>query len=307
MKISNVSFIVAALMAFSASGFRTATELSSEYENTPKESLKKFFLSLTEDEWREMANYSISVFATNRVAARKIHPAPMCAIGNPYLDIPNAKALAGEYDKKFADAGYEANPAFFMFTMPMCSKNFMSNTNNIEKIKSISYGLSLKRKYGVIKLSPDDKSQCTIAEYINCLIESMMSRCRIDSCDSIEKKKKYMCLCASRLVKRTLRANGKSFVSKGGVNPLDAPMKEFVESINAPKFSGVKHWMSKWAPEHEWVEPQGMSDDEVSKIMKDILNGDKELDCISSGLLNVYLGTKAYNMFVDEYNNGTKK
>ena len=192
--------------------------------------------------------------------------------------------MAKEYDEKFSRAGFETNPIFFMFTMPKCTENFTSNTNNAERLESISYGLSLKRKYGTARLVPGD-GKCTIAEYINFSIEFMMSRCCIDGCDAIERNKKYLCFQASRLIKRALRANGKSFVSNGGDNPLDGPMKEFVSAMNAPKFSGMKQWMEKWAPDHVWVDPKTISDAEISKLKDDVMNGDKYLEGRSSGVL----------------------
>lgn len=306
MKISAIAFSLAMFVSFSAFGTRTVKELCDGYDKTPKKDALKFCAGLSEEEWREMADYMISVFPTNREAARMIHPAPLNAIGNPYSKMPNAKGLAKEYDEKFARAGFEANPTFFMFTMPKCSANFISNTNNAEKIKSISYGLSLKRKYGTSVLDPV-KGECTIAEYINCSVEFIMSLCCLDSCETIEKKKKQLCLQASRLVKRELRAQGKSFVSNKGANPLDAPMHEFVSAMNAPRFSGLKQWIEKWAPDHVWVEPRQIGSDEISKLKEDIMNGDKELEGRNSGILLIYLGTEGYNRFVDEYNNGSTK
>lgn len=108
-------------------------------------------------------------------------------------------------------------------------------------------------------------------------------------------------------MKRTMREHGKSFVSPDGKsNPLQDELDALSNALNAPKFAGLKEWIAKWFPTHQWVDAEYLSDEEVAKLSDDIYYGDKPFKQDDKLTLQIYLGVEQYNAFVKRYNGQEK-
>jgi hypothetical protein len=102
-------------------------------------------------------------------------------------------------------------------------------------------------------------------------------------------------------IKVHLRSQGKSFVTKNGVNPCESYMTGLTEALNAPRFAGLDAWFKS-------VGLSGVdlsrlpSEEDVSKLKDDIFYGRKDMDGRAKAILEVCLGVEGYNKFVKEYN-----
>jgi hypothetical protein len=106
---------------------------------------------------------------------------------------------------------------------------------------------------------------------------------------------------ALKAVKRHLRSQGKSFVTKNGVNPCGEYMVGLTEALNAPRFAGLDAWLKSIGL--KGVDLSKMpSEEEVAKLKEAILFGDRDMDNRAKAILNACLGVDGYNEFVKEYN-----
>jgi hypothetical protein len=106
---------------------------------------------------------------------------------------------------------------------------------------------------------------------------------------------------ALKAVKRHLRSQGKSFVTKDGVNPCGEYMVGLTEALNAPRFAGLDEWLKSIG--HKGVDLSQMpSEEEVAKLKEALLFGDRDMDARTKAILDVCLGVEGYNAFVREYN-----
>ena len=106
---------------------------------------------------------------------------------------------------------------------------------------------------------------------------------------------------AIRLARVALRADGKSFVTKDGVNPLAAKVQPVVDALNAPGCEGLEaalRALGADAPDCDRAELKGMCDAAGTRIMQ----GDGGMEWL--GKVSIVLGVDGFNRFVDEYNNG---
>ncbi len=103
------------------------------------------------------------------------------------------------------------------------------------------------------------------------------------------------------VVKRHIRSQGKSFVTKNGVNPCEAYMTGLTKALNAPRFAGLDAWLKSIGL--KGVDLSKMpSEEEVAKLKEDILFGSKDMDTRNKAILETCLGVEGYNAFVREYN-----
>ena len=106
---------------------------------------------------------------------------------------------------------------------------------------------------------------------------------------------------ALRAVKRYIRSQGKSFVTKDGVNPCESYMTGLTEALNAPRFAGLDAWLKSIGL--KGVDLSKMpSEEEVAKLKEDVLFGDRDMGNWAKAILGVCLGVDGYNEFVKEYN-----
>jgi hypothetical protein len=102
-------------------------------------------------------------------------------------------------------------------------------------------------------------------------------------------------------IKVHLRSQGKSFVTKNGVNPCEKYMTGLTEALNAPRFAGLDAWFKSMGL--KGVDLSKMpSEEAVAKLKDDIFYGRKDMDGRAKAILEVCLGVEGYNKFVKEYN-----
>ncbi len=106
-----------------------------------------------------------------------------------------------------------------------------------------------------------------------------------------------------RKVRAYLRSQGKSFVTKDGVNPCETVMGELVTALNAPYLNGVNEWLEKVGATDKRIDVSKLpGETEVAQLKADILNGDKDMSADYEFVLKVCLGIEGYNSFVKEFN-----
>ena len=106
------------------------------------------------------------------------------------------------------------------------------------------------------------------------------------------------------LARTTLRAEGKSFVVKDGVNPLVAKVQPVVDALNAPACEGLEEALRGLGGN-----VRDMDRGELKKVVEtwraQVMRGDLGNDAARFlGKISIVLGADRYNRFVDEYNNG---
>ena len=107
---------------------------------------------------------------------------------------------------------------------------------------------------------------------------------------------------AEKSVKRWLRKQGKSFVTKDGVNPCAEKMTVLNAALNAPRLAGLNEWFADMGLECR-VDVSGLpAAGAVEEIKEQVLDGDKNLDASTMAMLYICLGVDGYNAFVKEYN-----
>lgn len=117
----------------------------------------------------------------------------------------------------------------------------------------------------------------------------------------IARIKHWLQTTAVRVIRLHIRAQGKSFVTKNGVNPCESYMTSLTAALNAPRFAGLDEWL-------KGVGCKGIdlsrlpTEEYVAQLKTDILNGDKHMTDYNRGILFVCLGVDGYNAFVREYN-----
>ena len=105
-----------------------------------------------------------------------------------------------------------------------------------------------------------------------------------------------------KLVKKMLYRQGKSFVTKDGVNPCEEMMNKLTASLNAARLAGFNEWLADVGIKNrinlDFLPPA----DKIEELKEEILMGDKAAANLS--LYNLYLGLSAedYNAFIKRFN-----
>ena len=229
------------------------------------------------------------------------------------IDNPETYSLrgyaSGGYDAKFAARGQDCSNLPWLDKSPMCFTNWMNSvvgisvsTNNpiyfeAMKIcaKSGIKGIPMPMKLNWYALSGN-------------LQQSDYRVFRADD-HHIHTKTQHELVVPALLkkivpeIKMWLRKSGKSFITKeDGVNPVQEEIDALQNALNAPKFVGLREWVAKVYPDYQWVEPDWWSDEKINQLKDDIFYGQKDFKIEFKILLQTYLGTDAYNAFVEEYN-----
>ena len=114
---------------------------------------------------------------------------------------------------------------------------------------------------------------------------------------------KIRCLYA-RLVKRHLRAQGKSFVEKDGISPMQPYFDKLTAAINAPSYAGIADVLAEVGVDTAFCDFAATSPSKayIDEMKRKILIGDMPFTEREQGFLKFRLGVDAYNAFVREYN-----
>ena len=103
-------------------------------------------------------------------------------------------------------------------------------------------------------------------------------------------------------IRKYLRSQGRSFVTKDGVNPCVELMKELNAALNSPRLGGLNAWLEKVGVSARLDESQLPTEEFVTQLKEDVLNGERDMTENVAFVLKVNLGVDGYNEFVREYN-----
>jgi hypothetical protein len=187
--------------------------------------------------------------------------------------------------------------------LPKTSKLFLQNH---ELDDDFAYTLEFTRKGKVNILTPYwlVRSGATLEDLIKILSEFMAfpstrfymsSRMVQDMKTAIQRK-------ASKEIKRKLREQGKSFVTKNGVNPCGEYLSRLNTALDAPRFEGLNEWLAELNFNARIDESKLWNNEKISKLKDSLYYGDCSMTRFHKALLLVYLGVNGYNQFVQEYN-----
>jgi hypothetical protein len=109
---------------------------------------------------------------------------------------------------------------------------------------------------------------------------------------------------AAPFVKRALRAEGKSFVTKDGVNPIEIRMKPVVDALNAPKLQGLEAALRGIGVDIPDIERTPAIWDAITEKKNAIFYGDRPANPPLDGGIVLLLGPDGYNAWVKEFNEG---
>lgn len=105
-------------------------------------------------------------------------------------------------------------------------------------------------------------------------------------------------------LKRSLRAKGKSFVTKDGVNPVEVGMKAVVDALNTPKLQGLEAALRGIGVDITDIPRAPKIWDAINAEKDAIFYGDKPAHPEYDGGIMLLLGPDGYNTWVKEFNGG---
>jgi hypothetical protein len=155
-----------------------------------------------------------------------------------------------EYDAKFAAAGVGEHLVYYKDLPHMVEVWIASNPETASKIPVAVAATRLHESFS--------KADWTFGERLNAFAE--FSSVGFGAYNLSDNVKKSLLASAPKIVKRTLRLRGISFVVKPGeANPVQPPLDALSTALNAPKLAGLKEWVAEWCPSHVWVDPKWMT------------------------------------------------
>lgn len=199
--------------------------------------------------------------------------------------------------KKFIPAQAWRNPVMW----PVCSAADQSRCG-----ADVAYAATydIARRHGCNLPSPTH-SECgdwtldEIAVWLSDIV-AFPKKCALGQ-GEIARIKQWLQTTAVRVIRLHIRAQGKSFVTKDGVNPCESYMTSLTTALNAPRFAGLDEWLKGVGC--KGIDLSRLPTEEYVETLKtDILNGDKHMTDYNRGILLVCLGVDGYNAFVREYN-----
>ena len=146
--------------------------------------------------------------------------------------------------------------------------------------------------------------QCTAEDLIELFNLSTTSKKqgRVDISILAEIKSTFQKKYGVKLVKRMLYRQGKSFVTKDGVNPCEEMMNKLTTSLNAARLAGFNEWLADVGIKNrvnlDFLPPA----DKIEELKEDILMGDKEAGKLRLYTLYLGLSSQDYNAFIKRYN-----
>ena len=299
--MKTIMMAAVAAFAISAFGSRSPEELFSKGYELKKSNnnteLVKLSESLTKDEMKAILDYVCSIAQTNAASASFRTVSPFFI---PNWLIHRCPEFAEEFDLAMSKVkGYEVNPLKCYESMPRASESTLSEFEKYQNWYPVS--VSLVRKYKTHRLG----GVMTLPEWLNVFAETAVRG--LSGWYRGSREKARMVEAATKYVKRRIREMGGTFVvGPDGKNHVQDAVDSLASVLNAPKMSGIKEWLAKWAPDYKWVDVGWMSDAEVAKLKDDVFYGEKPFNAINKEILEIHLGVDAYNEFVKAYN-GTAK
>ena len=106
-------------------------------------------------------------------------------------------------------------------------------------------------------------------------------------------------------IRHKIRSEGKSFVEKGGINPVQERIDRLTAALNAPRLAGINEAMDECGIRFGLDFTKNLlPQDEVEKLRSDVLNGYDPFSSAIGFKLRTHLGIDEYNKFVKLYNEG---
>lgn len=109
---------------------------------------------------------------------------------------------------------------------------------------------------------------------------------------------------ASKGIKRKMREQGKSFVTKDGVNPCEEYLTRLNAALEAPCFAGLNEWLSELGYNVQIDSSKFLTSEQIAKLKEAVYYGEVDMTEKTKIALIVGLGIDEYNKFVKEYNSG---
>ena len=206
--------------------------------------------------------------------------------------------LVKEIDVTFSSFGIlgNAREAFSQTKMTIDMAAFEASDLSTK----VPYLVSIAKKYELyIDVNPCSE-KADIDELIGILNEQIKNKTYRNS--EYNKVKYEIQKRSVKQVKKYLRSQGKSFVTKNGVNPCSDLMQELNTALNAPLFNGLNDFFLKIGLTCKIDTTILPTADEIAKLREDCLFGEKDLTNENKNLLIFGLGVNGYNQFVKEYN-----
>lgn len=250
----------------------------------------------------------LNIATTNLVKAQRISDSEVMSPLIYSLKGTDVDAFRKTVDDTLSAIGIEYDGSWYtkkdFWAAKMCKIQF----DRREFESNSPYAVSLGRKYGRVcsakKLSR--KAGLTADELIGLLNENLDL---IDGCVRVcYSTASFTRICKKfqevsvKYVKKYLRRQGKSFVTKDGVNPCEDLMKELNTALNAPYFNGLNEWNAKVGINASVDISKLPTSAEVQALKNAILNADKNMTNTDKMILKICLGVDGYNAFVKEYN-----
>lgn len=106
-------------------------------------------------------------------------------------------------------------------------------------------------------------------------------------------------------IRHKIRSEGKSFVAKDGINPVQERIDRLSAALNAPRLAGINEAMDECGIRFGLdFTTHLLPQDEVEKLRRDVLNGYDPFTPAIGFKLRTHLGIDEYNKFVKLYNEG---
>ncbi|MEI7901802.1 MAG: hypothetical protein WCK89_16230 [bacterium] len=125
------------------------------------------------------------------------------------------------------------------------------------------------------------------------------------SADDVAYCKRTLIAKLEKAAKKKLRDEGKTFVTRNGVNPLEVALRPVVAALNAPRLEGIEAALAAF----DILLPAGARSEKVWAAVEaykgDIFSGERPADPGLDGAVVVMLGPDGYNAWVKEFNEGT--
>ena len=165
--------------------------------------------------------------------------------------------------------------------------------------------LALAERYGCdINSYVFMRNGATVGELAACLgeVTSVAVTQSIVNIPYLDAFKQQIQRSAQKGIKRALRKQGKSFVTKDGINPCEAYMTRLTAALNAPKLAGLNEWLADLGFAERVDLSRLPSEADVVRLKEDVLNGDADMTVKNKATLYICLGVDGYNQLVREYN-----
>lgn len=257
-------------------------------------------VSYTPEEYDAKCDAVYEMAQTNLVMARRLFETNGIST---ILSRKDLIAKAKSIDERLSAVGIRS--AWYFATCPTCVfRKLGQNAFDFYGAESNSpVRVALARKYETYASCYwITRSNATMDEMIPVLSEMCQESSYFNSAGEMTQMKTGLQRSGEKVVKKYLRAQGKSFVTKDGVNPCATYMEDLNKALNAPYFDGLNAWLEQMGCSARVDVSKLMTKADAEKLKNDILNADVDMTTSHQYMLQLCLGVDGYNAFVKEYN-----